>query len=117
MNQPWETSLAWADAYADLPGEESSEIDRIVTGALLELLDDGLVYFYEADDWGPTFTRDVSDADHVPRERVVEIASEGSERTPDGRIRAPWLLMRATPEGRERHFELRPVDRIKWEEA
>jgi len=67
---------------------------------MIELLDDGLVYFYEAGDFGESFMRPVAESDGLDRDEVVSALAEGSRSEPDGRIRAPWLLLLATEKGR-----------------
>lgn len=37
LDTPWDTSLVWADADADLDGLSSDERDRAVTETLMEL--------------------------------------------------------------------------------
>ncbi len=117
LEPPWETSLAWADAHEDLPQSSAGDLDRLVAAVLMELFDDGLVYFYEADDFGQTYSRHVPEDEGLPREKVVGVLSLGSSVGHDGRIKAPWLLMRATSKGRDYYFAQHPQDAPETEDA
>jgi hypothetical protein len=47
--------MAWADAIDGLPGRSQAEIDRIVSDALLDLLQCGYVFFFEAQSFDDEF--------------------------------------------------------------
>ena len=105
----------------------ATERDEVVAGILGELLDDGLVYFYEAADFGSSYTREVPESAGLPREDVTAALSQGSRPglPPGGDIRHGWVIGldewadRPRPEGhlplapqrsaRADHDDIRPV--------
>jgi hypothetical protein len=103
---PWDTSLVWADADRDLAHLSATERDEVVARILGELLDDGLVYFYEAADFGSSYTREVPESAGLPREDVTAALSQGSRPGPrPGKKLSPWLVIGATEKGRAQHHQ------------
>jgi len=116
MEEPWDTALAWSDAQVTLAGADPSERDHLTAEALISLLDEGLAYFFEFDDFGESYRRTPVESERLSREQVLEALRAGSQRsTAEGAIYAPSLGMRATEAGRERVFSLWPGERERWE--
>ena len=115
MEEPWDTALAFSDAQVTLAEADPSERDRLIVEVLLALLDEGLAYFFEFDDFGESYSRTPAESERLSREQVLEALSAGSERsTAEGAIHAPCLGMRATEAGRERVFALCAGERERW---
>ena len=99
LDEPWDTALTWADAQTDLPEIDVPDRDRVVAEALMQLHDEGLVYFFEVSDFGDSYSRTPPDEDKLTRERLAEVLSAGS-RAEEGEVAAPLLGVRATQKGR-----------------
>jgi hypothetical protein len=112
MDVPWETGLMWADGHADLDDVPKAERDQVIRDVVLELFDEGLVYYFEIEDFGDSYSRTPSPEEHLSREQLVEAISGGGEVTVNG-VSAPFLGVRATEKGLEAHFSRFPEDRAR----
>jgi hypothetical protein len=111
---PWNTSLAWVDAFDAFQERSPDEVDRIARKALIELLDAGYIWFFRRSSFDDEFAVR-SEAEALPREEVLGVLAEG--RLPAGATATPstasargskvWLRdvlsFRATQAG-HRHF-------------
>lgn len=110
---PWTTGMAWADAVDAFPDVDRVEVDRIVADALLELLDDGHVFFFRFAEFGDEFS-DRDPEDGLAREAVAEVLRAGRVASDSGDGReiglGELLAFRSTPVGELRHAELAEDD-------
>jgi hypothetical protein len=98
FDPPWSTTMAWSDGVHDLPGRSAEEINRIVRDALLELLDDGLIFFFRAKDFNDEFAQR-DERDGLPRDDVLAALEQGFRRERGGALSGEWLSFRATKRG------------------
>lgn len=101
-NDPWNTGMAWSDAIDGLPGHTQAEIDRIVEESLLDLLESGYIFFFQARSFDDEFARR-TEADALDKAEVLAAFEQGALRQP-GFI---GLSFRATDAGRD-HFATLP---------
>ena len=71
MDEPWDTSLTWADAQTDLREIDASERDRAVAYVLVQMYDEGLAYFFEVEDFAENYSRTPSEAEKLSREHLA----------------------------------------------
>jgi hypothetical protein len=114
MDEPWDTSLGWADAQIQLVGADVTEVDRVMREAILDLHDNGLACFFEVESFGEDYSRTPREDEYLSREQLTEALAGGCTAVANGLL-APFLGVRATDAGRERVFELWPEDRERWE--
>ena len=109
FDPPWSTTLAWSDGVHDFPDRSPEEVNRIVRDALLELLDDGLIFFYRAEDFNDEFApRD--EREGLPRDEVLAALDQGFQRERDGALSGEWLSFRATTRGSDEAAQRRRRD-------
>ncbi len=116
MDEPWDTSLSWADAQLDLADVRPDERDRVIADALLRLHDDQLVHFHEIDGLVGSWPGPMGEQP-LDRHRLVEVLAAGSTAATDGTLYVPYLAMLSTENGRELHFSSNPADRERWKPA
>ena len=130
---PWNTGMAWVDAMDAFPTRDPAEVDRIVAESLLELLDQGYIWFFKATGFDDEF-RARSEDEALPRDEVAVVLTAGrlppdpnlpatttavtlsgsGGGTPQSRRAGPErqvrlnevLSFRATSTGEERHSQL-----------
>jgi len=73
---PWNTGMAWADAVHAFPDRPEEEVDDIVSGALLALLDEGYIWFFRATGFDDEF-RPRSEDEALGREEVAAVLAGG----------------------------------------
>jgi hypothetical protein len=109
MDEPWDTSLAWADAEEDLSFLNPRQRDEAVRRILIELLDKRLIYFFRVSDFGESYSRTPKVAEVLSRDDVISALGQSRESP------VPFLGVRATDLGREDHFNRVPDDSRRWE--
>lgn len=112
MDEPWDTSLTWADAQIDLPEIESCDRDRAIAEVLIRLHDEGLACFFEVEDFGESYSRTPDDDEKLGRDSLIRILDVGG-RAEGERISAPMLGVRATSKGEQLHFQRNPEDKAR----
>ena len=73
---PWNTGMAWVDAMDAFPTRDPAEVDRIVAESLLELLDQGYIWFFKATGFDDEF-RARSEDEALPRDEVAVVLTAG----------------------------------------
>jgi len=111
MDEPWDTALMWSDAESELASLEPCERDLALQRLIIDLSAEGLAYFYPFDSYRRGY-------DDVPPPTAVLRGDELQRRVgPERTSPVPQLAIRPTPAGRERHFQMYPQDRSRWERS
>jgi hypothetical protein len=110
MDEQWETMLVWADARTDIGLIPLADRDEAVIGVLMELFDEGLLYFIEITSFAAeSYARAGDPSEALSRERLLSILTAATQAGG-----APTVGIRATGEGRESYFRANPDKRARW---